>query len=317
MMPSEFNTLDELWIAAGETILSQGKDVGSRDGATREILGFSARLTDPTANFMFNPVRKLNPHYAGAELLWYLSGEDSVERIVPYAPQYARFTNDDKAHGAYGKRWQDHNQICKLMAHLKQKPLSRQAILVMWEARDLNHALLEDRNDLPCTIALNFICRENKLNLVATMRSNDIWLGLPYDVYAFTSLQIMFAWYLGLEVGWYQHQATSLHVYARNYEKFEKATRPWAFSTGSVGYSKSLCSDMFRNIGEALKLEEWSRKNGAYNQYAEDLGKNSPLYTAYIMASQKFDRNKEAYTNLDSVLMKSYIKENFLEKKGD
>ena len=67
---------------------------------------------------------------------------------------------------------------------------------------------------------MQFILRNGKLDLIVTMRSNDIWLGLPYDLFNFTCMQIQMAMELGVEVGVYYHNAGSLHMYKRDVEKF-------------------------------------------------------------------------------------------------
>jgi thymidylate synthase len=45
------------------------------------------------------------------------------------------------------------------------------------------------------------------------MRSNDVFLGLPHDLFAFTMLQEIAARELGVEPGTYQHSVGSLHLY--------------------------------------------------------------------------------------------------------
>jgi thymidylate synthase len=52
------------------------------------------------------------------------------------------------------------------------------------------------------------------------MRSNDAFLGLPHDVFAFTMLQEAIARTLGVGLGIYSHSVGSLHLY--------KAHRPSA-----------------------------------------------------------------------------------------
>jgi thymidylate synthase len=48
------------------------------------------------------------------------------------------------------------------------------------------------------------------------MRSNDAWLGLPYDVAQFTMLQEAVAAHWGLALGRYVHIDGSLHLYERD-----------------------------------------------------------------------------------------------------
>ena len=50
------------------------------------------------------------------------------------------------------------------------------------------------------------------------MRSNDIWMGVPYDMFSFCFLQVKMAMELGVEVGTYTHYAGSLHMYKRDYD---------------------------------------------------------------------------------------------------
>ena len=70
--------------------------------------------------------------------------------------------------------------------------------------------------DLPCTISLQYLIREGALHCIVYMRSNDLWLGFPYDVFCFTAFQTKLAMELGVKLGTYTHIAGSLHLYERN-----------------------------------------------------------------------------------------------------
>ena len=54
------------------------------------------------------------------------------------------------------------------------------------------------------------------------MRSNDAWLGLPYDVFCNTQLLKLIADILGVIPGSYTHNVGSMHFYERNFEKINK-----------------------------------------------------------------------------------------------
>ena len=45
------------------------------------------------------------------------------------------------------------------------------------------------------------------------MRANDIWLGMPYDVFCFTVIQEIVAHNLGIPMGDYIHMVDLLHIY--------------------------------------------------------------------------------------------------------
>ena len=54
--------------------------------------------------------------------------------------------------------------------------------------------------------------------MMTTMRSNDIYLGFPYDVFVFTMIQRYVAGAIDMEVGPYHHHVGSMHLYDTNSE---------------------------------------------------------------------------------------------------
>ena len=235
----QYNNLNELWQDTLKRIMIHGDELDSRAGKTKEILGFQAVLTNPLNNILLGfPERKFSLSYACAEILWYVSMTGEIEMIEAYAPSYNKFAEYGVAYGAYGARWKynpgfthennvffhpnGNNQLEAVVHLLKEKPNTRQAIITMWDSGDLLHAILGDHKDLPCTICLKFYVRNNKLHLIADMRSNDAWLGLPYDVFCFTTLQRIVAAECNFQLGTYIHQAGSEHIYEKNFEKINK-----------------------------------------------------------------------------------------------
>jgi len=227
--------LDDAWRSTLSFIVNEGHQIDSRDSNTREILGYQLLLTNINSNFLQNKTRKLSAQYGAAEVLWYLFGSPKIKMIKAYAPQYARFAENGIAFGAYGHRWkygvypshlpQHQSQITALIELLKKKPSSRQAVVTMYNSCDLLYGITGEHKDIPCTLSLQFLIRDAKLNLIATMRSNDAWLGLPYDVFAFTTLQKIIADEIGIQPGVYIHQAGSEHIYDRNFEKCIEAAK--------------------------------------------------------------------------------------------
>lgn len=229
---------NEAWLRILRAVLERGQRVGSRDGAAIELLNASFTLTSLDRTLVTLPLRGIDPAYAAAETLWYLSGQDRIEMIRAYAPQYERFAENGRAWGGYGRRLQGSDlfaqqlhvtqrheapwaasQITAVAETLRQKPESRQAIISFWNDGDLPHAVLGDKKDLPCTVAMQFFIRQARLHLTVTMRSNDIWLGLPYDVFAFTAIQRVVAALVGCRSGTYHHQVGSMHLYERDEAK--------------------------------------------------------------------------------------------------
>jgi thymidylate synthase len=75
--------------------------------------------------------------------------------------------------------------------------------------------------DVPCTVGHRFFLRDGQLHMHATIRSQDAWLGLPYDLFANTVLQEVMAGWLDAELGDYVHWMDSLHLYERDRSQAE------------------------------------------------------------------------------------------------
>ncbi len=68
--------------------------------------------------------------------------------------------------------------------------------------------------------------RAGLLELTAVMRSNDVWWGLAYDVFQFTTLQQTVARCLDVPVGSYTHVALSLHMYEKDFDAADRLRTP-------------------------------------------------------------------------------------------
>jgi thymidylate synthase len=267
------NSLDELWIWALKD-LANGANVKTRDGRSAfEIIGWSGMLMNPHRNFVTNKRRNLCPMYAAGELAWYLAGSDNGDFIKAYAPSYDRFLEaDGRAHGAYGKRWARMDQIERVVAVLKKDSFSRQAILSMWEPTDLRHAQLGDKKDVPCTLNIQFLVRGSHLHCITTMRSNDAWIGMPYDIFCFTMLQSLIAEELGLQAGVYQHNVGSLHLYENH---CQAATE--AIASTSETYEPDFFKDATELTSQLKKFSELEEMHRTLKPSADSFEIGNPL----------------------------------------
>ena len=193
------------------------------ENVAEEVLNANLVLTDPTKNTMCKCTRKMPLRYAIGELLWYNSRNNTAKAIEPFSKFWSDIADSDGTvnsnygyciHDKFGfDQWEFVKDV------LKKDQQSRQAIMHIKEPRDLR---VNPTKDLNCTIALQFLVRDGALHLITTMRSNDVWLGLPYDVFNFTCMQIQMAMELGLNIGCYYHNAGSLHLYKRDLDKVRK-----------------------------------------------------------------------------------------------
>jgi thymidylate synthase len=80
--------------------------------------------------------------------------------------------------------------------------------------------------DQPCCMNIQFQIRENRLNLLVNMRSNDLVYGVPYNMLYFVKLMHRMVRelkevYPTLVVGDYYYHAASLHFYLKHLDKVE------------------------------------------------------------------------------------------------
>ncbi|WP_433235594.1 thymidylate synthase [Streptosporangium sp. CA-135522] len=212
-------TIADLFTSA-VTMTMKGQKVSPRGMATRELLDVRLLLAQPRARLLLAPhARVLNTAFAVAESVWILSGSDDPW-IYGFNSRLRQYAEDDGIlRGAYGprmRRWDGHvDQLAQALATLRGDPDSRRAVIQLYDpARDAG-----GHRDVPCTLGYRFHLRHGRLDMVTTMRSNDLWTGFPYDVFAATILHELMAGWLGAELGTYRHHVDSLHLYERDLEQ--------------------------------------------------------------------------------------------------
>jgi thymidylate synthase len=151
--------------------------------------------------------------YANAELRWYWSGDNSCHTIGQYAKMWLRLTDDGETNNsAYGyilfKKY-GFNQLEQIIELLQKDSTTRRAVLNISDPA-INRITTKD---MQCTIALDFLIRDGKLEETVVMRSNDIVKGFTYDYIFFVSIGEYIAKRLGLKLSVYTHHAISMHLY--------------------------------------------------------------------------------------------------------
>ncbi|OTA17660.1 thymidylate synthase [Xenorhabdus vietnamensis] len=206
-------SLDDLLFDIYTYILDQGKTNRATKGKNLEVLSCQIVLTNPLARVSRSESRGLIFSCLG-ELLWYLSGTNDGQQIIHYLPKYQTFCEPDgRVHGGYGSRLfnmhEKYNQIERVIEQLKYHSGTRKAVIQLFDSSDLSWKF----KDIPCTLNLQFVVRENKLHMFTMMRSNDAFIGLPHDIFVFTMIQELIAGEINCELGNYYHYVVSLHLY--------------------------------------------------------------------------------------------------------
>lgn len=200
-----------------------------RDQQTKEVLNANITLRNPRARLITSPTRNVNYGFAAGEFTWYWTGRNDLEYIQRYNTRLKNFSDDGLTlNSGYGKRIfgrHRHDQMFCGQWDVAARKLvldndSRQAIIHVLRQEDL----ISPTKDVPCTCSFQFFLRDDRLYMHAHMRSNDIFWGLPYDVFSFTLFQEAMAMDLSdrlgrtIELGEYYHTVGSLHIYERHFE---------------------------------------------------------------------------------------------------
>ncbi|WP_322073825.1 thymidylate synthase [Burkholderia cepacia] len=215
-------TIDDLLRKVyGRLLRKRGSgEINPTKGPATEINGALLLLKNPRAR-LSQSERKNTLFSCLGEFLWYLAGSDKLEFIQYYISRYKDFSDDGKTvFGAYGPRLfgetSGTDQVHNVIRTLRASEPSRRAVIQLFHGDDLAANLVKRREDLPCTCTLQFTIRNHRLHAMVMMRSNDAFMGLPHDIFAFTMLQELIARSLGVEMGQYKHAVGSLHLYANN-----------------------------------------------------------------------------------------------------
>lgn len=205
------------WYRALQLVRQGGEPVSPRVTATIEVRHVTLFIDRPWLVPFDIPGRGLNPFIGAVEAAQLVGQTSEPEVVWSGTKAMHKFTDHGVYHGAYGIRL--HGQLGPLVEKLEDDKATRQAVLTVYSSgRDLG----ADVRDVPCTLSLQFVIRNGALELRTSMRSNDVWLGLPYDLVQFAALQGAVAKALDIPMGEYVHTVGSLHLYADDWAKADE-----------------------------------------------------------------------------------------------
>ncbi len=218
-----FFSVQDAYVHCLKNVLDNGASAAPRGIRTYEILGTSFRIANPRNRLINIPLRKWKIHYAFGELLWHLSGSRAKSFIRYYSKFWEKYyVGELTVEGSsYGRKLfvECDNGIpwTKIKELILKDPDTRRAIIPLFLSNDFNS--IDKCKDVACCCMMQFLVRNNKINLICSMRSNDAFLGLSYDLFLFSMLLELMSIETGYELGWYQHNIASLHLYETDCRK--------------------------------------------------------------------------------------------------
>ena len=228
-------TFDEIYqgmirriMTEGEDELNKSKQTGSERATyyTRAIPGMHFSTDIEKDGFPLLTLRKIPIKAPVAEQAWFIMGSRKPEDFLrEYTKIWDAFTNPgDVVTVAYGYRWRKHfgrDQLQLLIDLLRAEPGSRHGVVVTWDPAQDGLSLQKKKN-VPCPYTFTANIIGGRLHLHNIVRSNDIILGVPFDVFGFALLQCLLAQELGVKPGVYSHSISNAHIYDSHFTAAEE-----------------------------------------------------------------------------------------------
>ena len=137
-----------------------------------------------------------------------------------------------------------YDQIGELIKEIQKNPTSRRMLVCAWNPNDLKEMSLP-----PCHFAFQCYVSDGQLDLKLSMRSNDLFLGAPFNIASYALLTHMIAHVCHLKPRRLIYSIGDAHIYQNHIEQVkEQVLRP----------CRSFPSFFIRSEKKIEKLEEFS-----------------------------------------------------------
>lgn len=125
----------------------------------------------------------------------------------------------------YGRQWRSFagvDQIASVIQSLKQNPASRRHIVTAWHPKQIDQMTLP-----PCHMMFQFSVMHNQLSCQLYIRSNDLFLGAPFNIAQYALLTHLVAHQAGLDPGELVYTIGDAHIYLNHLDQVsEQLKRP-------------------------------------------------------------------------------------------
>ncbi|MBL0690834.1 MAG: thymidylate synthase [SAR324 cluster bacterium] len=222
-----------------QNVLDNGinKDDRTKTGV-RSLFGEKMRF-DLNKGFPLLSTKRIYIKGVLAELLWFISGETNLEHLHKNNCHIWDEWADEKGDlgPIYGQQWRNwqgaqdkYDQLAILMENLVKNPNSRRHILNAWNLDDLPDESLSPQENVenkkmalaPCHLLAQFYVINNRLSCQMYARSQDFFLGTPFNIASYAFLTHMIAHQLGLEVAELIWIGGDVHLYNNHISQVKK-----------------------------------------------------------------------------------------------
>ncbi len=243
------------YLDALDFILKNGDIRDDRTGTgTIGVFGIQQRY-DLRLGFPAMTTKKLAWKSVLSELIWFIEGSGDERRLCEilhgtrdpdkktiwtanaeanYWKPKAKYTGDlGRVYGVQWRGWKTRrkqwlssnesvdvvvDQLQELINGIKKDPFGRRHILTAWNPGELSDMALP-----PCHIMAQFYVNSKyELSCQMYQRSNDMFLGCPFNIASYALLTHMIAQVCDLDVGEFIHTTGDAHIYLNHIDQVQE-----------------------------------------------------------------------------------------------
>lgn len=240
-----------------ERVMTEGEMRGNRtDQRAKSVFkdNFTHDLRD---GFPLMTHKKMGIMTITAELLWFMSGRTDLQYLeeLKAATIWDDWADDEGRLGPiYGEQWRrDTDQLATVIDKIRNNPTSRRLLVVAWNPDVLpDESIPPHENPAqgkqalpPCHFSFQFyVSNDGVLSLDVNMRSNDVMLGLPFNIASYAILAHIVAFMTGTKVGMLHLDTGDTHIYENH------------ITSGGAGTALSRKEDLFELPTLDLQLDD-------------------------------------------------------------
>lgn len=210
-MEVQEKTVLDAWKKSLRYVKDNGADFLDGDNRKcREVLNLTIIIENPEKDYE-KPIDMMQ------QFDWIYPSKDELESIILNKEHSASYEY------SYGPRifnFRGKDQINDFVIPLlKKDPTSRRAIITLFDPSTDSNVLSKN---IPSLLYMYFKIKDNRLTLTCSIRSNDLFIGWPGNIYQIVMLQKRVAELLGLKLGMLTTISGSAHVFHEHFEMIEK-----------------------------------------------------------------------------------------------
>ena len=207
---------------------------------TRSVFGYQMRF-DLQEGFPLVTTKKVYFKGFAVEMLWLLRGDTNIKYLVDNNVHIwdAWADADGNLGPVYGKQWvswagpdgEGINQIAAVVDSIRTNPDSRRHIVNAWNVSDVPRMALP-----PCHMFFQFYVANGRLSAQLYVRSNDLFLGAPFNIAEYALLIHMMAQQCDLEPGELVYTIGDAHIYTNHLDQIDEqlSREPYGLPTLNI-----------------------------------------------------------------------------------